>query len=131
MEHHEWNAGLHLRDAQGREVLHYKVKELGEAQYPVTVQHPAGERAKSEGALIRRALQTADAEEGDAARAKLLKRGFSLPVIEYIDGVVMMGVPAHELLKKTASDDPMWSELGRLMAFDMLINNFDRLPLAW
>merc|ERR1712113_1291903 len=45
-----------------------------------------------------------------------------------------MGLPAHHYLQSVRGEkkaDTLWRELGRLMAFDTLINNFDRLPLAW
>jgi len=54
--------------------------------------------------------------------------------MEFADGCVMMGLPAHQLLcgKDAFSDLPrLWHALGRLAAFDILINNFDRLPLVW
>merc|ERR1712062_927972 len=60
-----------------------------------------------------------------------LRRSWRLAILEYIDGVPMMGVPAHEHLTHARGDPVLWLQLGRLMAFDMLINNFDRLPLAW
>jgi len=54
----------------------------------------------------------------------------SLAVMEYVDGVPMMGMPAHQHIG-AVRERTLWVQLGRLMAFDMLINNFDRLPLAW
>jgi hypothetical protein len=57
--------------------------------------------------------------------------GALLTVMEFVDGFVMMGIPAHNLLRKNENCKPPWYDLGRLMAFDMLINNFDRLPVAW
>merc|ERR1719436_646924 len=47
-----------------------------------------------------------------------------------------MGMPAHMYLRCGDGNTVMpgaslYYSLGRLMAFDMLINNFDRLPLAW
>merc|ERR1712176_290352 len=57
--------------------------------------------------------------------------GALLTVMEFVDGFVMMGIPAHNYLRKNENGKPPWYELGRLMGFDMLINNFDRLPLCW
>ena len=54
----------------------------------------------------------------------------SLAVMEYVDGVPMIGIPAHQHIS-AVRERTLWVQLGRLMAFDMLINNFDRLPLAW
>jgi hypothetical protein len=51
--------------------------------------------------------------------------------MEFVDGCAMMGMPAHLYLKEERKQASLWFELGRLMGFDLLINNFDRLPLAW
>lgn len=90
--------------------------------------HPGNEEMKE----IRRALNTAQPDcETSQAELQLVRKAQSLTVLEYIDGVVMMGMTAHEYLKAIPNDSPLWHHVGRLMAFDMLINNFDRLPLAW
>lgn len=52
-----------------------------------------------------------------------------LAAVQYVNGFGMMGLEAHKHLMEGAAG--VWSELGRLMGYDMLINNFDRLPLAW
>lgn len=55
-----------------------------------------------------------------------------LSLVEFVDGFGMMGIQAHNHLLQARTDNSShWFELGRLMAFDMLINNFDRVPLAW
>ena len=54
----------------------------------------------------------------------------SLAVMEYVDGVPMIGIPDHQHIS-AVRERTLWVQLGRLMAFDMLINNFDKLPLAW
>eukprot|EP00930_Biecheleria_cincta_P085022 TRINITY_DN74448_c0_g1_i1.p1 TRINITY_DN74448_c0_g1~~TRINITY_DN74448_c0_g1_i1.p1 ORF type:complete len:285 (-),score=48.95 TRINITY_DN74448_c0_g1_i1:297-1151(-) len=55
-----------------------------------------------------------------------------LSLVEFVDGFGMMGTQAHNYLQQARTNDPPhWFELGRLMAFDMLINNFDRAPLVW
>jgi len=54
-----------------------------------------------------------------------------LSLVEFVDGWGMMGMQAHTHLLHNRAIAPPWFELGRLMAFDMLINNFDRVPLAW
>lgn len=80
---------------------------------------------------IRGGLQSASAEE-DAGIKRIFVAYFdSIAVMEYVDGVPMMGMPAHEQLSAARGESPLWTQLGRLMAFDMLINNFDRLPLVW
>mmetsp|Transcript_1914 Transcript_1914/g.4898 ORF Transcript_1914/g.4898 Transcript_1914/m.4898 type:complete len:505 (-) Transcript_1914:6-1520(-) len=73
----------------------------------------------------------------------LLPRGDRMRALEYIRGVPMQGLPAHQCLVRLAAvgkdaSSPhyvgaqnAWRELGRLMAFDVVINNFDRLPLVW
>eukprot|EP00929_Paragymnodinium_shiwhaense_P014235 TRINITY_DN122128_c0_g1_i1.p1 TRINITY_DN122128_c0_g1~~TRINITY_DN122128_c0_g1_i1.p1 ORF type:complete len:533 (-),score=85.67 TRINITY_DN122128_c0_g1_i1:427-2025(-) len=66
------------------------------------------------------------------ARRTAGQPAFSL--IEFVDGCVMMGYPGHMVLRgeKPHPNLPkLWHELGRLVAFDVLINNYDRLPLAW
>merc|ERR1711904_548844 len=55
----------------------------------------------------------------------------ALIVMEYVSGCVMMGVPARDHLRDCKNAASIWYGVGRLMAFDLLINNFDRLPLAW
>lgn len=55
----------------------------------------------------------------------------SLTVMEYVQGCAMMGMPAHLYLQEHRDTVSFWHGLGRLMGFDLLINNFDRLPLAW
>lgn len=70
----------------------------------------------------------------DSSQARKAARAPILSVMEFADGCVMMGLPAHQLLcgKDAFSDLPgLWHALGRLAAFDILINNFDRLPLVW
>jgi len=52
-------------------------------------------------------------------------------IVEFVDGCMMMGIPAHEHLSKMTNATVVWHGLGRLMGLDLLINNFDRLPLAW
>jgi len=54
-----------------------------------------------------------------------------LAALEYLDGFGMMGLPAHKYLVGVDADAGLWHGLGRLMGFDALVNNFDRLPLAW
>lgn len=55
----------------------------------------------------------------------------ALIVMEFIDGCAMMGVAANGYLQQHRDTSRVWHVLGRLMGFDVLINNFDRLPLAW
>lgn len=52
-------------------------------------------------------------------------------VMEYVSGCAMMGMPAHNYLQESRNSSGIWNSLGRLMSYDLLINNFDRLPLAW
>jgi len=58
-----------------------------------------------------------------------------LTVMEFVNGCDMMGVPANLLLSGNSRPEldikNVWYELGKLSAFDLLINNYDRLPLAW
>lgn len=61
---------------------------------------------------------------------KILKSN-TVCVMEFVDGFGMMGAVAGTYLRQAGDSQTVWYDLGRLMAFDMLINNFDRLPLAW
>jgi len=88
--------------------------------------------ADTEIAAVWRALHQAEPmEEHHRLKLQILCRTRPFVVMEYIDGHPMMGVLAHEQLKNIDASSQFWHELGRLMAFDMLINNFDRMPLAW
>lgn len=89
-----------------------------------------------EGAAIKRALHSAEsARPDDKLILYELRKIYSIVVLEYINGVVMMGMPAHEHLESLREREDGAIEtfrlIGRLMAFDTLINNFDRLPLVW
>jgi len=86
-------------------------------------------RGREEHSLINQAIgkHVEQHEKGFIRR----KGGDLVAVMEFVDGCVMMGIPAHNYLRKDLDATPPWHELGRLMAFDMLINNFDRLPLVW
>eukprot|EP00929_Paragymnodinium_shiwhaense_P029208 TRINITY_DN16797_c0_g1_i1.p1 TRINITY_DN16797_c0_g1~~TRINITY_DN16797_c0_g1_i1.p1 ORF type:complete len:534 (-),score=107.38 TRINITY_DN16797_c0_g1_i1:273-1874(-) len=78
-------------------------------------------------------LQALASEEDAPQVAKTVGSPF-LSVIEFVDGCVMMGMPAHLLLrgeKPLENLQAAWGDLGRLCGFDLLINNYDRLPLAW
>jgi hypothetical protein len=87
-----------------------------------------------ENSLIREALRSAEPTFEDH---RLQVKGSSeFTVMEFVDGCSMMGMPAHVYLSEhRAHPSPnhpnLWYDLGKLMGFDMLINNFDRLPLAW
>lgn len=85
---------------------------------------------EDENVSIRRAMRTvaADDEELMTLVRYKMRRG-DLAVVEFVNGCVMMGLPANQHLQQV--DCGTWRELGRLMAFDMLLNNLDRLPLAW
>merc|ERR1740121_1799084 len=89
------------------------------------------EKMTDECAAIRKALHAVDASENDRYQLHSIRKLEALTLSEFVDGKVMMGMPAHERLKRTQDDDPLWVHLGRLMAYDMLINNFDRIPLVW
>jgi hypothetical protein len=52
-------------------------------------------------------------------------------VMQYVQGCPMMGVDAHNHLQEFDRRALVLHGLGRLMGYDLLINNFDRLPLAW
>lgn len=97
---------------------------LGTRTAHMRVLTPTGE----ESIALRRAIQRV-AQNDDRLRRRAGESRLS--VIEFVDGFVMMGLPAHAYLRQSEGSAPPWYELGRLMAFDMLINNFDRLPLAW
>lgn len=57
----------------------------------------------------------------------------NLAVMEFIGGCVLMGLPANQVLFQADGETRhgIWRQLGRLMALDLLLNNLDRLPLAW
>jgi len=122
---------MEIFDSHGEKVRGWEVCNLPCANYPVKLKYPVP--VKSESNLIRSALKRAEAEEGDRMQVEFLKRGASLTLQEYINGIVMMGTPAQEYLQglEPSARGALCEKLGRLMAFDMLINNFDRFPLAW
>lgn len=92
------------------------------------VVHPKDSESKA----IRCAVQSAKPDTEDSRlKLNLIFKAESLTVLQYVDGIVMMGVPAHEHLKQLSARSPLWYQIGRLAAFDMLINNFDRFPLVW
>mmetsp|Transcript_125919 Transcript_125919/g.403135 ORF Transcript_125919/g.403135 Transcript_125919/m.403135 type:complete len:535 (-) Transcript_125919:34-1638(-) len=97
----------------GMRVIEYTSKEANDMRLNVKYAPTSGE---SDNVPIRRILQ----------------HDF-LCVMEFVSGVGMMGIPAHNYLRKRqdAISSTPWRDLGRLMAFDMLVNNYDRLPLAW
>jgi len=104
---------------------------LGVRVADMRVIDPSSEEAGSLRLNVKHASPAAG--ESDSLPVKSILRFEFLCVMEFLDGVGMMGMPAHDYLKKlegTAEPRP-WRELGRLMAFDMLVNNLDRLPLAW
>jgi len=92
------------------------------------VVHPEDNESKA----IRCAVQSAKPDTEDSRlRLGLIFKAESLTVLQYVDGIVMMGMPAHEHLKQLSTGSPLWYQIGRLTGFDMLINNFDRFPLVW
>jgi len=87
----------------------------------------------AEGKALRqgvRAVAPCTSENDGIPVRKVLQSTF-LSVVDFVDGFGMMGMDAHNHLREQAAHEPVWYELGRLMGFDMLVNNFDRLPLAW
>jgi len=81
---------------------------------------------------FRRAVCRVAPESGENfwLQVRKIVQSRSLSIMEFLDGCGMMGLAAHALLQQQGGS-AMWYDLGRLVAFDMLINNFDRLPLAW
>lgn len=88
--------------------------------------------ASSEHAAITSALyNTVPTFEDDRLQLSRSKRCQGYTVMEYVDGCSMMGMPAHEYLKQEMHNAELWHGLGKLLGLDLLINNFDRMPLAW
>jgi len=87
-----------------------------------------------ETATLRRCLQKlapAVSDDGWLQVRQILSYPY-LSLVEFVDGFGMMGMQAHNHLLQARTDNAFhWFDLGRLMAFDMLINNFDRVPLVW
>eukprot|EP00927_Polykrikos_kofoidii_P076084 TRINITY_DN7282_c0_g1_i1.p1 TRINITY_DN7282_c0_g1~~TRINITY_DN7282_c0_g1_i1.p1 ORF type:complete len:811 (-),score=111.24 TRINITY_DN7282_c0_g1_i1:51-2483(-) len=56
-----------------------------------------------------------------------------LGVLEFVPGQSLQGVETHNLLKSLPGETlhGIWRDVGRLLAFDALINNLDRVPLLW
>lgn len=69
--------------------------------------------------------------EDDVLQIKKILHSRALALMQFVDGFGMMGMEAHAHLRQNDVDSPPWHDLGRLMAFDLFVNNFDRLPLAW
>lgn len=92
-------------------------------------------QGQDESAAIARALQTAvplvEDHKFQIGRVPGGPSAGAVVVMEYVGGCAMMGLPAHEHLKQHQGSSALWCSLGRLIGFDLLLNNFDRLPLAW
>lgn len=90
------------------------------------------QKSHQERAAILRALQQAmPTIEDHRYQIRQVKAAETIAVMEYVQGCAMMGMPAHVCLQQNHNNMSLWHSLGRLMSFDLLINNFDRLPLAW
>mmetsp|Transcript_97029 Transcript_97029/g.274168 ORF Transcript_97029/g.274168 Transcript_97029/m.274168 type:complete len:539 (+) Transcript_97029:86-1702(+) len=89
--------------------------------------------APSEQVSFREHVRRAAVSSGEEMHAMKIMRSRHLSVMEFVDGFSMMGMDAHKHLQELQRSGAasVWQDLGRLMALDMLINNFDRLPLAW
>jgi len=77
---------------------------------------------------LEHALPTFDDHRFQTSRVKSAE---TVVVMEFIAGCAMMGMPGNTYLRQHRETAHFWQALGRLMGFDLLINNFDRLPLAW
>eukprot|EP00403_Amphidinium_massartii_P020051 CAMPEP_0178411620 /NCGR_PEP_ID=MMETSP0689_2-20121128/21586_1 /TAXON_ID=160604 /ORGANISM="Amphidinium massartii, Strain CS-259" /LENGTH=522 /DNA_ID=CAMNT_0020032827 /DNA_START=80 /DNA_END=1644 /DNA_ORIENTATION=+ len=100
--------------------------------------------SQERGAILHAFEKAAPLKVDEMVKKWQLRRGgaqCNLCVIEFVVGCPMMGLPAHNRLSAVSSSqgragisaaaETMWKDLGRLMAFDVLINNFDRMPLVW
>jgi len=56
-----------------------------------------------------------------------IEKVLPIMLMEYVVGDVLMGLTHPEYLE----DKKCAFEIGQLLAFDLLINNYDRLPLVW
>lgn len=64
---------------------------------------------------------------------KKVLTGPCLAAVEFVNGPMMEGIEFVNALQSKSSEDlqKVWQEVGRLIAFDCLINNYDRLPMIW
>jgi hypothetical protein len=64
---------------------------------------------------------------------KILANTHFLGFIEFVNGPVMEGLEFVETLQSRSHADlqVFWEDVGKLVAFDCLINNYDRLPIIW
>jgi len=84
---------------------------------------------------IKQAIREAPAdidEHRDIARRTMSRAEF-LGILEFVAGCSVQGLQAHALLKNMSEGarSDFWRSVGVLVAFDVLINNVDRVPLLW
>eukprot|EP00929_Paragymnodinium_shiwhaense_P082869 TRINITY_DN4387_c0_g1_i2.p1 TRINITY_DN4387_c0_g1~~TRINITY_DN4387_c0_g1_i2.p1 ORF type:complete len:613 (-),score=137.90 TRINITY_DN4387_c0_g1_i2:607-2445(-) len=84
---------------------------------------------------IASALKTCDYDEEDHRLNALLVGAStdktSVAVLEFVPGVVMQGVDAHNMLKDPELAEILIPQVGAIIALDALLNNVDRMPALW
>jgi len=78
-------------------------------------------------ALVRGQLLKGPFSPDEAREVLTVGKVMPIMLMEYVSGSVLMGLSHEEYL----SSDVCCQEIGELLAFDLLINNYDRLPLVW
>lgn len=75
----------------------------------------------------------AEIEEHRAIARRSHGRTEFLALLEFIPGFSLQGMEVHKILQGMGPDalQDFWCKVGRLVAFDVLINNVDRVPLLW
>eukprot|EP00930_Biecheleria_cincta_P095121 TRINITY_DN87144_c0_g1_i1.p1 TRINITY_DN87144_c0_g1~~TRINITY_DN87144_c0_g1_i1.p1 ORF type:complete len:449 (+),score=63.98 TRINITY_DN87144_c0_g1_i1:114-1460(+) len=72
-------------------------------------------------------------EHANQLEIKILAGTHFFGILEFVNGPIMEGIDFVETLQRQSHDavEQFWQALGKLIAFDCIINNYDRLPLIW
>lgn len=103
--------------------------ELGIA----TAQTRALRTDSKEGREVIKGLRGAKAtNEGEWIKSYFVKKYPIIFCMEYIGGGTEMCMPRCELERLQANyPGSLWEQCGRIAAADVLVNNYDRFPVAW
>lgn len=72
-------------------------------------------------------------EHANQLEIKILAGTHFFGILDFVNGPIMEGLDFVETLQRQSNDtiEQFWQALGKLIAFDCIINNYDRLPLIW
>lgn len=75
----------------------------------------------------------AEIEEDRAIARRSHGRTEFIALLEFVPGFSLQGLEVHSMLQGMTAESmqDFWCKVGRLIAFDVLINNVDRVPLLW